>query len=480
MHRLVSLPLHLWDRELDSRILLAALAVNAGHDVILGHEYNISPLYKTISNIYYYGAGRPVFDHIRTHSWYEPLISNSGFVGLTFEEGVNDVLHNSPNTFYGITERSLNSTSRVFAWCSKEIEHMKTASDAKFHSILTDISSASSNPRLDLLGLIGERYFKQSIDSINHLFGPYILVSDNFGIELFGLGSTLPVDIKRQEYFKKYAHVSDLNTRQILVDADIDYYLKRLKARDGFASILNQLVKNNPDIHFVFRPHPVADPTYWKHSLVNARNLSIILRHNIVPWIKSTICTIHSGCTVGFESELANKPAIDISSIYNDERFLGLGTSVSRFIPSSLDECNRLIRELAKSKYDQHTSKSVEKNDIPLLIRNLSSLNREVFSNSDVLFTGLPYVSALQEVLHSIESFTVSSESSSNWDSLRNDPESISSLLGLQRPLPGKSRYYSLNELFSCFRSAFRALEISPKVTLHKLSVNNVFLLRCS
>ena len=59
---LVSLPLHIWDRELDSRILLSALALSDNHQVILGHEQNISPIYKNIGYIFHYGAGRPVFN----------------------------------------------------------------------------------------------------------------------------------------------------------------------------------------------------------------------------------------------------------------------------------------------------------------------------------------------------------------------------------------------------------------------------------
>ena len=57
---LTALPIHIWDRELETRILIATLALYNGSDVILGHEYNISPLYKKISNIYHYGAGRPI------------------------------------------------------------------------------------------------------------------------------------------------------------------------------------------------------------------------------------------------------------------------------------------------------------------------------------------------------------------------------------------------------------------------------------
>ena len=37
---IVCLPIHVWDRELDSHILLSALIAQQGYPVIFGHEYN--------------------------------------------------------------------------------------------------------------------------------------------------------------------------------------------------------------------------------------------------------------------------------------------------------------------------------------------------------------------------------------------------------------------------------------------------------
>ena len=50
---LLCLPIHVWDRELDARILLATKVASMGHDVIIGHEYNISGIYKNIPNLFY-------------------------------------------------------------------------------------------------------------------------------------------------------------------------------------------------------------------------------------------------------------------------------------------------------------------------------------------------------------------------------------------------------------------------------------------
>lgn len=88
---LVVLPIHIWDRELDSRILLAALSANDGNIVVMGHEYNIAPLYTKTENIFHYGAGRPIYNKLRTDEWYQSIIERNGFNGLVCEEGLNDI-----------------------------------------------------------------------------------------------------------------------------------------------------------------------------------------------------------------------------------------------------------------------------------------------------------------------------------------------------------------------------------------------------
>ena len=121
---LICLPLHVWDRELDSRILIASMALNDGHEILLGHEYNISSIYSQVPNIFHYGAGRPIFNIPRTTDWYLPLVNNGSFVGITFEEGLNDLLTDHHIQFAGINGQSVLSTTEMFCWCEKEKELM--------------------------------------------------------------------------------------------------------------------------------------------------------------------------------------------------------------------------------------------------------------------------------------------------------------------------------------------------------------------
>ena len=65
---IVSLPLHVWDREVDSRIFLAALLASDSNLVFFGHEYNLAPLYKCAERVFHFGAGRPIYNELERMS----------------------------------------------------------------------------------------------------------------------------------------------------------------------------------------------------------------------------------------------------------------------------------------------------------------------------------------------------------------------------------------------------------------------------
>ena len=117
---LVVLPLHVWDRELDSRIFLAAILANANNLVLFGHEYNLAPIYRATEKLFHFGAGRPIYNEPRTNEWYEPILENGGFNGLVFEEGLNDIDSASAAMFRGINRRSDESTSAIYSWTKRE------------------------------------------------------------------------------------------------------------------------------------------------------------------------------------------------------------------------------------------------------------------------------------------------------------------------------------------------------------------------
>ena len=380
---LVSLPLHVWDREIDSRILLAALLADRGATVVFGHEQNISPLYSKIPHIFHFGCGRPIDDGLRCNSWYKPIVSNGGFVGLTYEEGINDMLHkeNALWAFSGINDSSLSSLSRFYSWSSLDFSHLLEACPEQYRGLLQSKTTIASNARIEMLGELGRSYFSDQISSLRTLFGEFVLISDNFGIESFGTHSSADGAIG-------YSKVAGEGFIRDMREYWAEWYQNSSLIRDRFAAVIDELVSAHPNINFVVRPHPVADARYWHNKLKPRRNLFVFYKDTIYPWIFSANCVIHSGCTVGFEAELANIPAANISLLVDDSRRKGLSSYCSRSVPSSISELSDFVLKSSSSM-----ALNSQQNNTLSLAANLATLNRDVYSKVASLGIDLPLLS---------------------------------------------------------------------------------------
>ena len=305
-------------------------------------------------------------------------------------------------------------------------------------------SHPSSNPRIDLLGPLGNSFYRNSISSIQTLFGKFVLISDNFGVEPFGQRQVVPPEAKFAQIEKMYSNIDDESQREYLINHYTNQYSLLLWSRNSFAKLVSHMVQSNPSVNFVFRPHPVADHSYWFSSLPSARNLTIIFKDNIIPWIKSASCVVHSACTIGLEAELANIPSIDISLLASDERALGVSSHTSRYRPTSYDQLNTALTQCITLPSTTYPNQFVSKDSTTSsLDSNVSALNPLVYKQLDELGIGLPCLSALSLIRNSYLDFQ-SNHSSTNWRSLASDTLKLSSLCGNQKPLANKSRFYSL------------------------------------
>ena len=117
---LVCLPIHVLDREIDSRILLSVLLLKEGHEIALGHEYNLSTIYRTYGPIYQLHNGRPTNTY-RSTEWRKPIKDKGGMTSLILEEGINDQSHEDfERQYLGVTEEAISYVDKIFSWTQME------------------------------------------------------------------------------------------------------------------------------------------------------------------------------------------------------------------------------------------------------------------------------------------------------------------------------------------------------------------------
>ena len=88
-----------------------------------------------------------------------------------------------------------------------------------------------------------------------------------------------------------------------------------LEQREQFTNIIQSIIKNNPHIQFIFRPHPVSSNVEWGKALGEHRNLYIIYKDTIEPWINNAKLLVHAGCTTGLQAKFLEAEILDISDL---------------------------------------------------------------------------------------------------------------------------------------------------------------------
>ena len=442
---IVALPLHVWDRELDSRILLAALAAIKNNLVILGHEYNMSPIYNTKNKIFHIGAGRPIYDRLRTQVWYRSIINNGGYVGLIFEEGVNDI-ERKGRKYLGpedkINKESIATTSCIYAWnkTEKEIvvnemcpEELRAELEKKFKIV--------GNTRIELCGPIGQRYFQKQIESIRRIFGEYHLASDNMVPVRFG----------------------QIPTKEN----------KKLNLARDFANFLSNVCDIEQKENIILRPHPQSSKKLWDVWVQERRNLIVIGGGSVLPWIHGSKLVLHSGCTIGMEAILAGKKTMDISKIINDNRELGQSYKMCTYKPKTLEEAATLIG--SQRSDDSSLSRTLDNYETyTLLDINMKLVNTEIASKYTSESQRFEKISSLKEIMKDLDQFSDSKEKNINekiYDEFQN-------AIKKYEPNPEKSKYYSEQEIQERLKWACNALNIKDKVEAKLIGDSNVFFIK--
>ena len=233
------------------------------------------------------------------------------------------------------------------------------------------------------------------------------------------------------------------------------------------------IIAKMPETLFILRPHPVADQRYWHEKLIPQRNLQVIYRNAVEPWIHSATAVIHAGCTVGLQSEIANIPAIDLSQIMNDQRNPeALSKEVSRSKPEDIRSLIKEIRNIQQEKRADGKEHLVDTSYENIFAQNLGTLNSRAV-NYLMNKIGLPNnISATQTCLKDIAGYAVASRNNSSVD---NTMEHASNLLGKQVPNSNKSRIYSSGEIIKKVNGAIRALHLNKKIRISKFDSYNVF-----
>ena len=499
----IYLPLHVWDREFDSRIVIAYLEACRGNNAIIGHEYNIAPVYSVDQSALLFRAGGPI-DHSVRGKWHRQIQERGGIVITQDEEGVNNMPFKFDKNENGCCAKlDLSKISEYPNMCSVQafqdvnvqlawsnlhrafICHQIQDIDSK--SVAVNRITDASSVRFDLLGDFGALLQKRMVDSINSIFQNYVLILDNFSVDHRGrTGIIDPTsDLKEagweEQQIKEFKDEFE-NTRNI-----------ETVARNKFSDLVLKLAENNPQVNFVFRPHPVLDPRYWCNKFASIKNISVVEKGSIHAWIYGADFTIHSGCTTGLEAYGADVATIDVSSLIppriNSIQSSLIGQSATKDLTFS--QLNEMLKSHSMSEI-QNISKShkdmqlKEASNFPIetnLVENaISILRQNSIEVSKRIHRGLHLENA-KDVLGSNSALAnilqIGNQLANNANTCINK-QTIYEYIGKLPPNPGKSRHVKLTEIQKrvkdiAFVFASKGITL-PYINISKLGTNTFLL----
>lgn len=351
----IYLPIEVKVRELEGKTLLAMVAAEKGHTVILGEKKDTLSLAQK--------PGLPpgiVHDKSLTPGEYKI----KGFANLkknghaiTAQDEESGLLDESYDRFANrrFSEDTVSMVDKVFAWG----EHDQSTLH-KIYPKYTDTFVATGSPRVDFWRSDFDDYYKDSVPGLKS----YILVASNFGspIEENTFWDRM-ARMRKAGYFDR-----DPKMEKYLYE-NTAYQFRLLRY---FLELIRELSQSFPKETIVVRPHPVESVEAWGKILGEYPNVIIKREGTITGWIRNAAVVLHNGCTSALEAAVSQVPRIAYRPIPHDiERVIPNNVSFQAF---SLDEAKQMVADILEKGTIDNTE-DAEQSIKEILENRLTSLS---------------------------------------------------------------------------------------------------------
>jgi len=285
------IPIETKVRELQGKLLLAAVAAEAGLRTIVGHKDEVFSIARKgpRGHIFNFGLSRNFAAMSRR---YRQL----GHKVVSIDEEGLVTLRDELYVRYRVSPETLRELEMFFCWGEKQAALVREqAADAGCKVLVT------GNPRFDMFRPEFRSLMKSEVESIRNKYGSYILVNTNFGSSNHVQG-------------KSYS-LSQLTKKGWMgTPEDESYHCGRIGFQETiiqhFKTTLPILGRKFPDLNVIVRPHPSESHALWREAAALCENVHVVHEGTVTPWIMGAEAIIHNGCTTAIEAFLLGIPAI--------------------------------------------------------------------------------------------------------------------------------------------------------------------------
>lgn len=296
--RIIYLPVETIARELTAKVLLACVAVERGHRVVLGELRELRDQLPYLPPGIFVAKSIPEkmgreFRQYRAWGHHNAAWCEEGLV-IVNRERYRQMM---------IPAASFLETDLFLAWG----ENQRRAIVDHFVDESARVVCAG-NPRIDLLRKEFRGVFDDEVREIRGRLGRFVLFNTNFSWANHGVGTDYLLD--------------DLRKRGKIVSAeDEDYFWTfrehKLRLMDETRKLIDRLAVERPSRMVVVRPHPSENHDTWRHAYESTPNVHVEYSGTAAAWILASDLLIHNGCTTAVESFLLDRTALAYRPLRN-------------------------------------------------------------------------------------------------------------------------------------------------------------------
>ncbi len=342
--RRLILPVEIFNREFDAKVLLSCFAAERGFSVIIGAKREINLSLGTLPASLYLPINLSNRNETTNH-----LLTNLGHTLVGVDEEA--IVYCSPEVY--VKEKlgpKVFPQARLFlAWGPENARIWK--SQKNYNGMPVHITG---NPRTDLLRPELRKYWHPKVEHIRNQFGKMILINTNFG-KLNNFRSN-----KGDE--KKALHTAAHSPDQV-DQHELGMAQHRSVLFHYFQEMVGQVAQAFPNHTVLIRPHPSESHETWKQAAKSCSNVHIHFEGHVTPWLLASDAIIHNSCTTGLEGYLLHRPVFSFQPITSEHFDKKLPNSLSQRA-TSIEELIDLIRISLSSPSKVTRNGSIDKSQL--------------------------------------------------------------------------------------------------------------------
>lgn len=309
--RQLTIPVEIFNREFDAKVLLSCFATERGFSVILGAKREINLHLASFPKSIYL----PINLHNRNHITTQLLARLGHTLVGTDEEAI---VYCSPEVYIKEKVGTLvfPQPQLFLAWGPENARIWKTQENYNGMPI-----TITGNPRVDLLRPELRPYWSKQVESIHEKFGRIILINTNFG--------------KLNNFRSDKGDEKKALDRATVSPADVDEFdlgmaRHRMTLFQYFQEMVGQMAAAFPTHTILIRPHPSENHETWRQAARGHENVHVHIEGHVIPWLLAAEAIIHNSCTTGLEGYVLGRPVFSYQPVVSDRFDKKLPNAVSQ------------------------------------------------------------------------------------------------------------------------------------------------------